>query len=298
MTVELDLMCNTADCLNNGAMESLWNGRQIFPEIPELSSAKKTSQISSFFSTIGDGVIDNPALLDQKATLLSQPKQTILFSSPGKKEPWCGIGGINGINTTKKDAVAHAEHLSQFAQGYSIDWLHNRSHGTVLDLCETVLLNLPGTSPKTADLLLKQWTAFHLENIDDPEVKFLQFCHSQGTIHVRNALARAPQEIRSRIIVQAFGPALIIPEDLCYRAGHFACRGDFVPNSQDWLKGFYKGMVGTFESMAASPNIVWVDPHPHTQHPHDFQNPTFDQIKKDVIEEHLKKKGRYGGIDG
>jgi hypothetical protein len=171
--------------------------------------------------------------------------------------------------------------------------VYNQSHGPVIDVFEVITLNLPGASPNTSDLLLENWTVFHKANIDNPQAKFLQFCHSQGAIHVRNALTKAPQEIRDRVIVQAFGPAAVIGDELCFRADHYACKGDLIPLAEIAFASCTRKTMNVLPVFENHLKIIWVDPHPDTKSPHDFQNPAFDEIKSDMIQNYLKRKGVY-----
>lgn len=255
-------------------------------------SKKQKNWLCNFLDTIGQGIIDNPELLDPNEPLPSyQP--SFQFLTLGKNEVYLGLEGINGINTTLEDATAHAKHLEKFAQNHAINWTYNKSHGAVIDVMEAAVLNIPGYSPNTSDLLLMSWRAFAQANADNPDIKFLQYCHSQGTIHVRNALKKAPPEIRDRIIIQAFGPAVIISDDLCFRADHYACKGDLIPHAEvahaELLGGLWQGS----KALENQKKLLWVEPHPDMKSPHDFQNPAFDDIKERTIREHINRKGVY-----
>ena len=85
------------------------------------------------------------------------------------------------------------------------------AHGGSLQTpLEILTMNYLGYSPHTAALLRKTFTDFHEANKDNPNAKYLQLCHSQGALHLRNALQGLPQEIRDRVIVLAIAPAAII----------------------------------------------------------------------------------------
>ena len=62
-------------------------------------------------------------------------------------------------------------------------------------------------------------------------LKFLMICHSQGAIHVRNALLDYPPNLRSRIIVVAVAPGAYIYRKSCDTATHYRVRAarDPVP---------------------------------------------------------------------
>ena len=273
---------------------------------PQFDSVpQEKSWLANFFQSLGEQIIDNPDLLDPNAPLPSAPVSSA-FSTEGTKERWLAIAGINGINTTMEQALDHAHSLNKFAPGHRIDWVYNRSHGPVVDVFEVVSCNYNGVSLHTSNLLLDEWSAFHEANADTPHAKILQFCHSQGTIHVLNALNKAPQEIRDRVIVQAFGPAVIIPTRMCFDVQHYACKGDVIPYGQvayvgvkgAVLQGVAGGVSQSFEAAAnCQDSIIWVERHPDTKSPHDFQNPAFDEIKRKVIKNYIKKKGEFYEMD-
>jgi isopentenyl phosphate kinase len=73
----------------------------------------------------------------------------------------------------------------------------------------------------TSDLLIQKWSEFHHRNADQPSAKILHFCHSQGTLHTKNALLRLPKEIRDRVIVVAIAPAAVVPKKLCHESFNF-----------------------------------------------------------------------------
>ena len=261
-------------------------------KIEEPVKEENKSWVMRTLESMGREIVDNPDLFDPDAPLPSQEFSSI-FSIEGEKPTWLGFGGTNGMNTTMEEARAHAKHLAKFAKGHHLDWVYNRTHGPVADVLEILTLNLPGCSPNTSDLLLESWKAFHEANANDPDVKFLQFCHSQGTIHVRNALLKAPPEIQNRVKVMAFGPAVIISDETCYDVQHYACEGDLIPNGEVAFETFTKGAIKGASVAKAHEKIIWVKRHPDTKSPHDFQNPAFDVIKMNTIEDHIKRKGKY-----
>ena len=56
-------------------------------------------------------------------------------------------------------------------------------------------------------------------------------CHSQGALHVRNALLDYPPELRERILVVAIAPAAYIYQETCAQVVHYRAEWwrDFVP---------------------------------------------------------------------
>ena len=73
------------------------------------------------------------------------------------------------------------------------------------------------------------WNSFFDKS--SANAKFLMICHSQGAIHVRNALLDYPPELRKRIIVVAIAPAAYIYQKTCAKMIHYRAEWwrDFVP---------------------------------------------------------------------
>jgi len=210
-----------------------------------------------------------------------------------------GIGLIHGLGNFLPDAIDHAEYLSSLSGGRSIEAVYNKSNTPPVDVLEAGLVNIPGNSPNTANLLQENWVEFHQQNVDNPSLKYLQVCHSQGAIHVRNALASAPEEIRDRVVVVAIAPAAIIPKKLCYDSVNYACKTDIVPYAEVVASGVIDyaqsaGFKKTQEALEKQAQIIWVDPHPDSKGMgHGFQDPTYlEQIERH-IEQYKIKNGEY-----
>ena len=253
---------------------------------------ERKSWINTFLETIGRNVIDSPDLFENVPAPkyeLSEP-----FVTPGKRDSWIGMSSIHGMATTRNEAIDHANHLSKFSKGYSVDWIYNNSHGIIGDFLEIIILNLFRVSPNTSRLLAKSWTDFHEANRDRPHAKFLQFCFSQGSIHVRNALENLPKEVRDRVMVIALGTPVIIPDEFCYRVRHYACEGDVVVHGEEIFAVATGGILKGMEvAKKREEKLIWIERHPDTQNPHAFQNPAFNQIKQDAIDEYLSRNGEY-----
>ncbi len=265
-------------------------------EMPPLP--KHSSWMDYFVSTLGKD-IDNPDLFDPSVPLPAPPEISSRFTIFGKGIPIANVGGINGIATSMKDAKAHAEYLAKLADGHTIDWVYNRSHGPIVDLAEVFTMNYLGVSPYTSTLLQKTWSEFHRQNLGNPHAKYLQFCHSQGAIHVRNALEKLPKEIRDRVIVVAIAPAAIIPKELCYDSYNYASKNDPVNYGElFWaasLDSTECGMSKKVEMVLELRNqLIILDPHPDaTGIDHDFQSPTFVKTITGHLDDHIYRKGQY-----
>ncbi len=116
----------------------------------------------------------------------------------GLPEPSVGrIMFINGMWNTFGDALINVEHLSQICGGHNVHAVYNATHGHKVDAVEGKIgLSFIATTP--VRLLHQQWNDF-FKNCS-PNAKILMYCHSQGAIHVRNALVDYPEELRQRIL--------------------------------------------------------------------------------------------------
>ena len=220
------------------------------------------------------------------------------FETQGVQQPHCYIGGINGMNTSSRQAQEHAVYLKKLALDHKISWVYNRSHGAPADLAEVFALNYLGYSPNTASLLLKNWRAFDEANKDCPDAKLLQFCHSQGSIHVNNALKRASPELCNRVIVVAIAPAKVISPSRCFKAMNYASKKDFVPKAevlwnfmQDKLccrkpsQSLQEALRQYNHLTRLKSKVLGMD--------HKFQSPTFKPVIEKIIQDYLACGGIY-----
>jgi hypothetical protein len=200
------------------------------------------------------------------------------------------IAGINGINTTPGEAKSHADYLSSLGGDRKIEWLYNCSHSLPVDIVECAINQLRHLPPEK--ILVEEWTKFHEENKDNPEAKYLQFCHSGGTTHVKNGLDECPPEIRNRIIVVAIAPAAIIPDGACFESHKYASDHDGV-----FLAEFFTHLAALYPNKAIEDiknlsGLIILEAHPDAPlFDHDFQSPTFKNIIKYHIKEYIEKHG-------
>lgn len=242
------------------------------------------SWIVDFLQTIGEQ-ISGPDLI-APAQRAPPKSYSLPFNTVGEKIPHLRIGGINGINTSFDEAISHALYLGKFAANHSIDWVYNSSNGSVIDVAEALMLNYKGFSPITSELLVSNWTAFHQENQSRPDAKYLQFCHSQGAIHVRNALSKASEKISERVVVVAIAPASVVLKNTCWASYNYASKKDLIP--------YYGQLMGerVINYKLNQGELVLVEPDPDaTGIDHDFESKTF----RDIIEKAIKKYLDQGG---
>lgn len=129
--------------------------------------------------------------------------------------------------------------------------------------------------------LHKMWNSFFEQN--SVNAKFLMICHSQGAIHVRNALLDYPPELRARILVVAIAPASYIYKETCASVIHYRA---------DWLRDFiprldYAGAEREKDS------IVTLSSHPDASpFDHEFMSPTYETMLKVHIQRFLVTGGK------
>lgn len=227
-----------------------------------------------------------------------QKDTSCVFVTKGDSEQSCRIGGINGINTSYDDAVRHAEYLKRFTSDRSIEWVYDHSSGIVPDLAKAGAEYL-GYSSKTGEYIQENWKNFYENNKDNPEAKYLQFCHSKGAIEIRNELYKTSQEIRDRIIVVAIAPAVVVPSNLCYESYNYVSKRDIVPHAELAIAGALEtdefGKTPLMDlAMENHEELIVLDPHPGaTGIDHDFESPTYEGKIKDHIKEYIKNDGKY-----
>ena len=224
-----------------------------------------------------------------------EPSQ--VFLTEGTRLLEYRIGGINGMNTLLQGAGAHAQYIRGFTPNLSVEWVYNHSNSPLVDLAEVFAMNYPGYSPNTANLLRENWKVFHEENKQNPKAKYLQLCHSQGAIHVRNALQGAPEELRDRVIVVAIAPGAIIPKRLCHKSFNYASKNDIVPKGELVIQGLYNIGEDCRPNMLLPyledrEELILLDSHPDAQGmDHDFQSKTFQEIIEVHVEKYLLREG-------
>lgn len=208
----------------------------------------------------------------------AEHSHTFDLSRPNLKNG-LGVGFNNGITTNLKGAIEHAEYLSdKFLDGANIFGVHNASHMIITDLWECILNLYWGAATNPVRELHRQWDAF-LSTSNKP---FLQFCHSQGAIHVRNALLCYPPELRERIIVVAVAPAAYISRDICKECYHYVSKRDIVP---------FFDVAGR---KACAKDITYLEPLAKGFYliDHDFQSPTYASSIQKHIEKYILDYGK------
>ncbi len=178
----------------------------------------------------------------------------------------------NGINTSFEEANANAIHLSKLAGGYNIQGIYNATHGVGVDALEYFLNKFYYCATPPVRLLHQKWDAYFANA--DPNIPLLVVCHSQGAVHIRNALMCYPKELRERIIVVAIAPGAYIHKSLCKQVTHYVTKfhRDFIP----WID--IEGRIINRENVIVLPS--------HKDAPyfdHSFRSPTYEEALYDEI---------------
>lgn len=297
------------DMINNGSVSSLVK----FPfDVDDCNAlkpfeAKEESSFSKTVSEINRGSEELGKIRFQDSFNVNKDHSANLFSGleaislqgknptaiPDRKNDirYC-IGGINGINTTKLGAESHASYIKKLANNYDVNWTYNRTHTAPVDIAEVFTMNYFGFSPNTAREMQNKWVNFHRMNKDNPNAKYLHFCHSQGAIHTKNALMNCPKIVKDRVIVVAIAPAAVVPRKICHQSYNYASKNDIVPYGEIIFSEFFAS-IGEYKSLEKAfenrKELILLDPHPDVKGiDHDFQSPTFEQKIREHTEKYLK----------
>jgi hypothetical protein len=121
------------------------------------------------------------------------------------------------------------------------------------------------------------WNEFFTQS--SYQAKFLMICHSQGAIHVRNALMDYPEDFRKRIIVIAIAPAAYIDPKTCGDVMHYRAEWwrDPIPRYDIAGAVIARNHITTLSSRS-------VDPYFN----HSFMNQTYEKSLRDNINRYLK----------
>jgi len=192
--------------------------------------------------------------------------------------PNAGIGYNNGIFNQLKNAISTVLNLSDLSGGYHIELSFNQTHGLkdIWECCK----NHCFISTAPVRNLHETWNNYFKNAPKDGQ--WLQLCHSQGAIHVRNALMDYPPELRNRIHLVAIAPASFTPKGLCGSVKHYVSERDFVP-----LFDFFGRLACRDTTITLKPDkdAPWFD--------HSISSPTY----KDVIQQNIRDFIiNYGGV--
>ena len=186
------------------------------------------------------------------------------------------IGFMNGIRNTEEDCIKSARQLSAYGGGVKIRAIYNATHTFFVDFPECGLAHLGIHSPPV-ELMKRKWAV--LRQIFGPDAKFLETVHSQGGLHLYNALASSPKSVQRQIIALTINSARLIPKHMCFNSYNYKSTRDFVTHLDPVALLFHKQLI----VVKAHPNAGFLD--------HDFLSITFCHILKGHIHGYNKKHG-------
>ncbi len=190
-----------------------------------------------------------------------------------------GIGFINGVWNGLKSFKNSSQYSSRLSGNYNIHAVYNATHGTGIDILECGLgLNYIATGPVRQ--LHKMWNTFFEKS--SATAKFLMICHSQGAIHVRNALLDYPSELRNRILVVAIAPGAYIYQESCARVFHYRAQAyrDFIPRLDRSGVERERDSIFTLDSHSSAPAFD-----------HEFMSPTYQERLRHHITNYMLSQG-------
>jgi len=190
------------------------------------------------------------------------------------------INQINGINTSRIEARERAIYTSDLVGGINIHAVYNTNNGFFPKLLECWMgLNFIATDPVRQ--LHKMWNSYFERTSVNSRI--LVICHSQGAIHVRNALLDYPPELQQRILVVAIAPAAYIYPETCAMVRHYRAKSsrDKIPRID---KEGARRAKDTIIDLEFHPDAPWFD--------HDFLSPTYENIIKDSVLQFIGTNGR------
>lgn len=228
----------------------------------------------------------SPSKFDFYPQFSDIPSVSCTIKYPGIQLPNLQVGGVNGMNVSRSEAMRYPEIVSRFARSANIEWVYDHSNSFPVDFAEIFALNFRGISAP-AHLIARNWMRFYVFNFNNPKAYYFHICHSKGAIDTKIALDMMPRQVREKVIVLALAPAEIIPDKLCKAAFNYASTRDVVP----YAKIFSSLIAGNILQARAEwqnirKNLVLLEPHPDADwFDHAFLSPTFTNVIEDLLEE-------------
>jgi RHS repeat-associated protein len=191
---------------------------------------------------------------------------------------------VNGILNTEAHAMDHLKYISSLAPNAAPDNLYNASHTAIPDLLECFFQTKIGGYSNSSRLLKADMEDFYARS---PNVVRLLVSFSQGAAVVKGALELVKDyKVRKSIISVAFGPAAIIPSDLCLKSYNYISTGDVVP----WIAD-PSGIALNRDCVYFLNRHQDAAPFPFD---HAFQSPTYQERLGHHLDEYLDVYGKKG----
>jgi|GEM_PF-3378857 len=199
---------------------------------------------------------------------------------------------VNGINTTYKETTEMANRISEYSGGHNVHFVYNQTHGYKNDLQEC-LLNLQGHYSKASKLITSFAETMH--NRHGEKMRLLLISHSQGGIHLHNALEHLNPEIRKCIHVINIAGARNIPIEFAKSSINYRAHSnrDFIPYLQYMTAALHPN-PSVFASRTENANIRTLKSHPNAPlFDHSFLSPTYQDDLEEGINRFLENGGLY-----
>lgn len=182
----------------------------------------------------------------------------------------------NGVKTSEKDFKERITYLSNLTKGMPMIAVHHRTcfvDGSLDDYLRYFYYLTTGCMSNASKEYLSVWSN-HYKNY--PGGRILVTCHSEGAVHVRNALTHCPPEIRQQIDVVVIAGGAYIDKNLAGSVVHYCSMSDFVPYI-DYFGRLEALNQGTVKMLKPAPGAQKLD--------HAFASPTYQKH----IRTHLEK---------
>jgi RHS repeat-associated protein len=225
----------------------------------------------------------------------SQNTEASTYTVGSKEIPGLFILMINGINTTRDEAMNYARSISDLGDGIKVRGIYNPTNGPARDV-GGACLGMLGKERHATALLAKTCQEFLDLYKNGPEIALIT-CHSDGATHVYNYLKSQTSEIQKRFIVLAIAPATVISKEICFDSFNYASKKDFVPKIRYAAEcnaaiklGYYNPKITKYldpsitsylkqykelEFLTPAKGTDWLD--------HSFDSPTFTRSKRESI---------------
>lgn len=196
---------------------------------------------------------------------------------------------INGIDTSKKEAMNYAKAVSEYAEGAKVYGVYNPTKSF---LTAAFGFTIPGS---TSSLLKEQCYEFLASHpLSD---KALIVSHSDGATHLYHCLKSLSPEQQQRFVALTIAPATVVSNRMCFKAYNYAIKGDPVPHFRHEMAQFsakttltgmlFQKLYGY--SSKCFDELEFLEPHPDSKYPHHtFVDPTFRKPVRNRILEHVQ----------
>lgn len=257
---------NPLRCCDPFGLESQVNEEHFYGEVEDhcFCEYHRTCKRGGDLNKTNDSQLPTIKYCDDFEKMYPDYETSRLFDLGLKEAENIAIGFINGVWNDFDGAYDNAKYLSKLAGGYNVHAVYNATHGKSSDLKEC-RMGLTYVATEPVRLLHKMWSSYFEKSSAD--ARFLMICHSQGAIHVRNALLDYPPKLRKRIIVVAIAPGAYIYQRTCAQVTHYrnaSIKRDFIPHVD---KGGADRERDTIINLVAHPEAAFFD--------HKFQSVTY-----------------------